>query len=33
MSWGLESAAVAALGFAIAGALWWIYFDYVDTSP
>jgi low temperature requirement protein LtrA len=32
VSWGLESAAVAALGFVIAGALWWIYFDYVDTS-
>ena len=32
VSWGLESAAIAALGFVIAGALWWIYFDYVDTS-
>jgi low temperature requirement protein LtrA len=32
VSWGAESAAVAALGFAVAGALWWIYFDYVDTS-
>jgi low temperature requirement protein LtrA len=32
VSWGLESAAAAALGFAVAGALWWIYFDYVDTS-
>jgi low temperature requirement protein LtrA len=32
VSWGLDSAAVAALGFAVAGALWWIYFDYVDTS-
>ncbi len=32
VSWGVESAAVAALGFVIAGALWWIYFDYVDTS-
>jgi low temperature requirement protein LtrA len=32
VSWGFESAAAAALGFAIAGALWWIYFDYVDTS-
>ncbi len=31
VSWGPESAAAAALGFAIAGALWWIYFDYVDT--
>ena len=32
VSWGVESAATAALGFAIAGALWWIYFDYVDSS-
>ena len=32
VSWGAESAAAAALGFAIAGALWWIYFDYVDSS-
>ena len=32
VSWGLESGAAAALGFAIAGALWWIYFDYVDSS-
>jgi low temperature requirement protein LtrA len=32
VSWDLESAAVAALGFAIAAALWWLYFDYVDTS-
>jgi low temperature requirement protein LtrA len=32
VSWGAESAATAALGFAVAGALWWIYFDYVDTS-
>jgi low temperature requirement protein LtrA len=32
VSWGLESAAAAALGFAVAGALWWIYFDYVDSS-
>jgi low temperature requirement protein LtrA len=32
VSWGPESAAAAALGFAIAGALWWIYFDYVDSS-
>jgi low temperature requirement protein LtrA len=32
VSWGPESAASAALGFAIAGALWWIYFDYVDSS-
>jgi low temperature requirement protein LtrA len=32
VSWGLESGATAALGFAIAGALWWIYFDYVDSS-
>ncbi len=32
VSWGLESAATAALGFALAGALWWIYFDYVDSS-
>jgi low temperature requirement protein LtrA len=32
VSWGIESGAAAALGFAIAGALWWIYFDYVDSS-
>jgi low temperature requirement protein LtrA len=32
VSWGLESAAIAALGFAVAGALWWLYFDYVDSS-
>jgi low temperature requirement protein LtrA len=32
VSWGVDSAAVAALGFVIAGALWWLYFDYVDTS-
>jgi low temperature requirement protein LtrA len=32
VSWNLESAATAALGFALAGALWWIYFDYVDSS-
>jgi low temperature requirement protein LtrA len=32
VSWGLESGATAALGFALAGALWWLYFDYVDSS-
>ena len=32
VSWGLESGAAAALGFAVAGALWWLYFDYVDSS-
>jgi low temperature requirement protein LtrA len=32
VSWGLESGAAAALGFVMAGALWWIYFDYVDSS-
>ena len=32
VSWGFESGAAAALGFAVAGALWWIYFDYVDSS-
>jgi low temperature requirement protein LtrA len=32
VSWELESGAAAALGFAVAGALWWIYFDYVDSS-
>ena len=32
VSWGLESGAAAALGFGVAGALWWIYFDYVDSS-
>jgi low temperature requirement protein LtrA len=32
VSWGLESGSAALLGFAVAGALWWIYFDYVDSS-
>jgi low temperature requirement protein LtrA len=32
VSWGLQSAVTAALGFAVAGALWWVYFDYVDSS-
>ena len=32
VSWGFESAATAMLGFVIAGALWWLYFDYVDSS-
>jgi low temperature requirement protein LtrA len=32
VTWGLESGAVAGLGFALAGALWWLYFDYVDSS-
>jgi low temperature requirement protein LtrA len=32
VSWDPASAAAAALGFAVAGALWWIYFDYVDSS-
>ncbi|HET9214889.1 MAG TPA: low temperature requirement protein A [Gaiellaceae bacterium] len=32
VSWGLESGAAATLGFAIAGTLWWIYFDHVDSS-
>ena len=32
VSWSLESGAAAALGFAVAGALWWLYFDYVDSS-
>jgi low temperature requirement protein LtrA len=32
VSWGVESGTAAALGFMIAGALWWVYFDYVDSS-
>jgi low temperature requirement protein LtrA len=32
VSWGLESGAAAALGFLLAGGLWWLYFDYVDSS-
>jgi low temperature requirement protein LtrA len=32
VSWGLESGAAAALAFVVAAALWWIYFDYVDSS-
>jgi low temperature requirement protein LtrA len=32
VSWTLESGAVAALGFVVASALWWLYFDYLDTS-
>ena len=32
VSWGVESGAAAAVGFALAGALWWLYFDYVDSS-
>jgi low temperature requirement protein LtrA len=32
VSWTVESGAVAALGFVIASALWWLYFDYVDMT-
>jgi low temperature requirement protein LtrA len=32
VSWTLESGAVAALGFVVAAALWWLYFDYLDMS-
>jgi low temperature requirement protein LtrA len=32
VSWTLESGAVAALGFVIASALWWLYFDYLDMT-
>jgi low temperature requirement protein LtrA len=32
VSWTFESGAVAALGFVIASALWWLYFDYLDMS-
>jgi low temperature requirement protein LtrA len=32
VSWTLESGAVAALGFVVASALWWLYFDYLDMS-
>jgi low temperature requirement protein LtrA len=32
VSWTVESGAVAALGFVIASALWWLYFDYLDMT-
>jgi low temperature requirement protein LtrA len=32
VSWTLESGGVAALGFVIASALWWLYFDYLDMT-
>jgi low temperature requirement protein LtrA len=32
VSWTVESGVVAALGFVIASALWWLYFDYLDMS-
>jgi low temperature requirement protein LtrA len=32
VSWGLESGLAAVLAFVVAAALWWIYFDYVDSS-
>jgi low temperature requirement protein LtrA len=32
VSWTVGSGLVAALGFTIAAALWWIYFDYLDPS-
>jgi low temperature requirement protein LtrA len=32
VSWTIGSGIVAAFGFTIAAALWWIYFDYLDPS-
>lgn len=32
VSWGTSSLLAAALGFGIAAALWWIYFDFTETS-
>jgi low temperature requirement protein LtrA len=31
-SWRLSTGGLAALGFTVAAALWWIYYDYLDTS-
>ena len=31
-SWGFATGGIAALGFTIAASLWWIYYDYLDTS-
>ena len=32
VSWGWESGLVAGLGFAAASAIWWLYFDFLDTG-
>jgi low temperature requirement protein LtrA len=32
VSWELDSGVVAVLGFTIAAAIWWLYFDYLDTT-
>jgi low temperature requirement protein LtrA len=32
VSWGAGSAAAAAMGFLVAAALWWIYFDFLDEG-
>jgi low temperature requirement protein LtrA len=31
-SWSFATGGIAALGFTIAATLWWIYYDYLDTS-
>jgi ABC-type spermidine/putrescine transport system permease subunit II len=32
VSWTWKTGAVAALGFAAASAIWWLYFDFLDTA-
>jgi low temperature requirement protein LtrA len=32
VDWNLESGVVAALGFALGAAFWWLYFDYLDAE-
>jgi low temperature requirement protein LtrA len=32
VDWSLESGVVAALGFALGAAFWWLYFDYLDAE-
>jgi low temperature requirement protein LtrA len=32
VSWNLESGLAALLGFALAAAFWWLYFDYLDAE-
>jgi low temperature requirement protein LtrA len=32
VNWNLESAFVAALGFVLGAAFWWLYFDYLDAE-
>ena len=32
VDWNLESALVAALGFVLGAAFWWLYFDYLDAE-